>query len=126
MRDTEVAIVNARNPIRQMVIDGWPELAVRWHPDAAAILAREGLQLTEAITHHASFAAWEAAQDKLDKAFDKDTELERGWVKVQRFLSRAENRHPRGQPRKGGHARNHAGVQGSPPRSENETLTAWK
>ena len=89
-RDAEAAVANSRTPIRQMVLQRWPELAVRWHPGLAALLARDAHQIDEAIATHPAFEAWKNAQTKLDAAFAKDNELERKWVKVERFLTRAD------------------------------------
>ena len=90
MRDNEVIIARARMPLRQTIAQRWPELAVRWHPDLAGVLSREGAQLNEALAQNASYKALQAAEEKLDQASDKDSELERKWVKAQRFIARAE------------------------------------
>lgn len=87
MRDREPL----RRGIRGAVLGRWPEMSNAWHSAAQAALAREPEAIVKAIESHGSFAKWDALVAKVDELDDKDTELERKWVKCQRFLYTAES-----------------------------------
>jgi hypothetical protein len=77
--------------IRARVKSRWPELVTAYHPGAQTILEREGERVQRFIESHESFGRWEALADELSDLGDRDTALERKWVKSQRFLRCAES-----------------------------------
>jgi hypothetical protein len=76
--------------IRARLLARWPEMASPFHPAVAAALAREPDEIVRVIELTPGFQKWEDANTKANERADQSFELERKWVKCQRFLYVAE------------------------------------
>jgi hypothetical protein len=80
----------ARQRIKRDVTMHWPEFDIPWHPQTTALVTAQGPAIKDAIAHDPSYKTFTDAQDKADAAAEKDLNLERKWVKLMRFINRAE------------------------------------
>jgi hypothetical protein len=79
-----------RNQIRARVLSRWPELATAYHPAAISALTTQADEIVQAIESHPAFKRWDALVQESDARADKSFDLERRWVKCQRFLYTAD------------------------------------
>src|SRR5258706_12424219 len=77
---------NLRNQIRARVMARWPEIGNPFHPAAMAALTREAAEIVKTIESDPAFKQWDAQIQKGDEQSQKSFDLERKWVKCQRFL----------------------------------------
>lgn len=82
---------NLRNQIRSRVLARWPEIATAYHPATAAAIANESAEIIKLIESHPLFKKWDEMYEKAAAQDEKSFELERKWVKCQRFLYVAES-----------------------------------
>ena len=80
-----------RSRLRGRLKSRWPELVTAYHPRAQAILDREGDRVRSFIESQEAFPRWERIADQIADLEEKQTTLERKWVKCQRFLRCAES-----------------------------------
>ena len=73
------------------MLSRWPELATAYHPGAIAALTTQADEIVRAIESHPAFKRWDALVREADAREDKSFELERRWVKCQRFLYTADS-----------------------------------
>jgi hypothetical protein len=81
---------NLRNAIRGRVIARWPEMSSPYHPLAIAALANEPNEIIKVIESSPGYKKWDELVQKADEQSQKSFDLERKWVKCQRFLYVAE------------------------------------
>ena len=74
-----------------MVRTRWPELANLLNPSAAKLIAGEGEEIVRAIESAPAYAQLRRQHDRLDAIDVEDMDLERKWVKCQRFIRTAEH-----------------------------------
>jgi hypothetical protein len=79
------------NALAAMVRTRWPELTNLLNPAALKLLAEQGDQIVRAIESAPAYPELRRAHDRLDAIDDEDTDLERKWVKCQRFIRTAEH-----------------------------------
>ncbi|MBX3414005.1 MAG: caspase family protein [Pirellulales bacterium] len=77
--------------IRATLLERWPELANRWNPAVQLLLEQEPGTLVAAIEGHAHYSEFARLQGEVDRLSQQHLDLERQWVKCQRFLRVAEN-----------------------------------
>jgi hypothetical protein len=80
-----------RNQIRSRVLARWPEISNGYHPAAVAAITSEADQIVKVIESHPAFARWDKLVNDAGDRVEKSFELERKWVKCQRFLYVAES-----------------------------------
>jgi len=81
---------NLRNAIRARLIARWPEMNSPYHPLAVAALAKEPDEIVKVIESAPGYKKWDDLVQKVDEQQEKSFDLERKWVKCQRFLYVAE------------------------------------
>jgi hypothetical protein len=81
---------NLRNTIRARLIARWPEMNSPYHPLAVAALAKEPDEIVKVIESAPGYKKWDDLVQKVDEQQEKSFDLERKWVKCQRFLYVAE------------------------------------
>jgi len=69
----------------------WPELGNPLHPQAAKILAEQADEVVRWIESAPAFKDFDAKGQEIDRLDDQSTDLERKWVKYQRFIRTAES-----------------------------------
>ena len=89
-RTAQKAAAGLRDRIAAAVRSRWPELAVAYHPKQAQIVRVEGDAVVKFIESHKDFTEYEAQRELADTFESRSIELERKWVKTQRFLRTAE------------------------------------
>ncbi len=72
------------------MISRWPEMSSPYHPLALAALANEPGEIIKVIESSPGFKKWDELVQKADEQSEKSFDLERKWVKCQRFLYVAE------------------------------------
>lgn len=77
--------------IRAALLARWPELANRWNPAVQQLLDSESATAVALIEGHARYSEYVRLQDEVDRLSEEYLDLERQWVKCQRFLRVAEN-----------------------------------
>src|SRR5258706_7757554 len=77
---------NLRNQIRSRVLARWPEIGNPFHPAAMQALTREAAEIVKVIETHPAFKQWDSLVQKGEEQSEKSFDLERKWVKCQRFL----------------------------------------
>lgn len=77
---------NLRNQIKARVMARWPEIGNPFHPTAVYALTHEAAEIVKTIETHPAFKQWDALLQKNEEQTDKSFDLERKWVKCQRFL----------------------------------------
>jgi hypothetical protein len=80
-----------RRKIKAAVLVRWPEMSSAWHPVVTKALAQEPEAIVKLIESQPGFARWDELSAKAGEASTKSFELERKWVKCQRFLYTAES-----------------------------------
>jgi hypothetical protein len=81
----------ARNAIGEMLKLRWPELANPWNPQVADELRRDGVDIVAAIEGHARYSEFARLHDEIAEHSTRALDLERRWVKCQRFLRLVES-----------------------------------
>jgi hypothetical protein len=79
-----------RDQIRSAVLARWPEISNAYHPAAVEAISKESGEIVKLIEGHPAFARWDKLVARDDEREDRSFELERRWVKCQRFLYVAE------------------------------------
>jgi hypothetical protein len=79
-----------RDQIRARVLARWPEMSNAYHPEMIAALTNEAADIVRTIESHPAFKRWEELSRQADERADQSFELERKWVKCQRFIYTAE------------------------------------
>jgi hypothetical protein len=82
---------NLRNQIKARVMARWPEIANGFHPATIKALTQEAAEIVQVIETHPAFKQWDALLEKSEEQAEKSFDLERKWVKCQRFLYVAES-----------------------------------
>jgi hypothetical protein len=80
-----------RKELSGLIKRNWPELYNPWHPSVRKILADEGDQILEVLTKHKRFKELGQLVKQGSVLSKQSSELERKWVKCQRFIYTAEN-----------------------------------
>lgn len=75
-----------KDKLVQAVRARWPELTVPFHPRQADILRSEADAVVKFIESHEGYKPYEDQRSGYEKLDERSTELERKWVKAQRFL----------------------------------------
>jgi hypothetical protein len=81
---------NLRNQIRARVLSRWPEISNPYHPAAVAAMTKEADAIVKLIESQSGFKRWDDLVRQAEDQGDKSLDLERRWVKCQRFLYVAE------------------------------------
>jgi hypothetical protein len=79
-----------RNQIRAKVLARWPEMNNAFHPLTQNALVNESAEIVKLIESQPGYKRWNELNEKDDSRGDKSFDLERKWVKTQRFLYVAE------------------------------------
>jgi hypothetical protein len=82
---------NLRNAIRGRLIARWPEMSSPYHPLAMAALTNEPNEIVRLIESAPGYKKWDDLVQKAQEQQEKSFDLERKWVKCQRFLYVAES-----------------------------------
>jgi hypothetical protein len=90
-RDARKSMNEAREKIASMVRGRWPELVTPFHPRQITLLMKEADTVVGAIESHHSYNQFEKQRDLYEKIDDKLMEVDRQWVKTQRFLRTLED-----------------------------------
>jgi hypothetical protein len=69
----------------------WPELGNPLHPQGVKILTAQGDDVVRWIESAPAFKDFDAKGQEIDRLDDQSTDLERRWVKYQRFIRTAES-----------------------------------
>lgn len=77
--------------IRAGLLERWPELANRWNPAVQQLLDNEPGEIVAAIEGHPRYSEYARLKEEADRLSEEYLNLERQWVKCQRFLRVAEN-----------------------------------
>jgi hypothetical protein len=80
-----------RGGIRARLLARWPEMSSPFHPVTIDALTHEPDEVVKVIESSPGFNEWEEQVKRADERDDKSFELERRWVKCQRFLYTAES-----------------------------------
>ncbi|HEY2839911.1 MAG TPA: C13 family peptidase, partial [Pirellulales bacterium] len=64
----------------------WPELENPWHPQVTEDIQRESQEIVAAIEAHPKFSEFAKLHDQIEEHSTKSLDLERRWVKCQRFV----------------------------------------
>jgi hypothetical protein len=80
-----------RSQIRGRVLARWPEMNSPYHPATIEALTHQPEEIVKTIEGAPGFAKWEELSRQVDEQSEKSFELERRWVKCQRFLYVAES-----------------------------------
>jgi hypothetical protein len=80
-----------RGAIRGRLLARWPEMSSPFHPVTIEALTREPNEIVKVIESTPGFKEWEEQVKQADDREEKSFELERKWVKCQRFLYTAES-----------------------------------
>ena len=81
----------ARNAIGEMLKFRWPEFVNPWNPQVAEQLRRDGPQIVAAIEGHSRYSDFTRLHDEIAEHSAQALDVERRWVKCQRFIRLAEN-----------------------------------
>lgn len=77
--------------VRTMLKLRWPELTNPWRPQLPELIARDEAELIAAIESHASYSELAQAAEQIEQLERRELDLEKSWVKCQRFLRTWEN-----------------------------------
>ena len=81
--------------LRQMIAESlklrWPELDNPWHPQVMEEVSREGNEIVAAVEGHPKYSEFAKLHDQISERSTKALDLERRWVKCQRFVHLTEN-----------------------------------
>ena len=80
-----------RNPIKARLLSRWPEMNSPYHPATIAALTKEADEIVQVVESSPTYKKWDDQTRQADEQTDKSFELERKWVKCQRFLYVAES-----------------------------------
>jgi hypothetical protein len=80
-----------RNQIKSRVLSRWPEMSSPFHPATVAAITNESADIVKTIESAPQFKKWDELVRHADEQSEKSFELERKWVKCQRFLYVAES-----------------------------------
>jgi hypothetical protein len=80
----------ARNRLRDVLAQRWPELNGSWKPQPPAIIRKDQRVVIDFITSQPAYKEFQDLDDRVQSALDRDDELETRWVKLQRLLERGE------------------------------------
>ncbi|MBI2825320.1 MAG: hypothetical protein HYX69_11600 [Planctomycetia bacterium] len=80
----------ARSAIAETLKLRWPELDNPWHPRVAEEVRKEGSQIVAAIEGHGRYKEFSQLHDRIAERANHALDLERRWVKCQRFVHVAE------------------------------------
>jgi hypothetical protein len=69
----------------------WPELSNAWNPSVATLLSSDADQIVRMIESAPQYAELHKQDDRLDELEEQMDDLERKWVKCQRFIKTAEH-----------------------------------
>ncbi len=81
---------NLRSTLNRRVRDRWPELTNLLHPRSMKILQTEADQIVKLIESSPQYPEFEKQAKQIDDLKEQSMNLERTWVKSQRFLRQAE------------------------------------
>jgi hypothetical protein len=73
-----------------VIAQRWPELNGSWKPQPPAIIRKDLREVIDFVTAQQTYKDFEAIDDRVQRAYDRDDELETRWVKLQRFIERGE------------------------------------
>jgi hypothetical protein len=82
---------DARRAIRSALLARWPELSNALHAKAATILRDEADAIVKLIGSAPQFKDLEKAEADVERIDGEKMNLDRKWVKAQRFIRQAEN-----------------------------------
>lgn len=71
--------------IAASIIQRWPEMSNRWHPNVSKIIAEEEAEVVKAIRSHPRFKLFEQLALEINQLGEKTFNLDRDWVKCQRI-----------------------------------------
>jgi hypothetical protein len=80
-----------RQQLRAAVQAKWPEMSNAFHPAVIHALTDEADAVVKTIESHAAYAKWDKLRQDVEQISNKSFDLERKWVKTQRFLYVAES-----------------------------------
>jgi len=89
-RDRPVERDVLRDQIRARVLARWPEMSNAYHPEAVAALTKDADEIVRTIESHPAFKRWDELVKLAGDREDQSFELERKWIKCQRFMYTAE------------------------------------
>jgi hypothetical protein len=81
----------ARNDLRGMLENRWPELAAPWHPRVASIVREQSDEIIKAVESHPAYQRMTKTGAQLDLIDEKTDHLEIEHAKCQRFIRVLEN-----------------------------------
>ncbi|MBX9789602.1 MAG: C13 family peptidase [Pirellulales bacterium] len=81
----------AAGEIVNLLKQRWPELENRWHAKVQEVLSSEPDAVIAAIQSHAKWSDCQRLHDEIARLADEALDLERKWVKTQRFVYVAES-----------------------------------
>jgi hypothetical protein len=90
-RSTRAEREQLRNQIRSKVLARWPEISNAYHPAAVEAISKESAEIVKVIENHPAFARWDKLVARDSDQSERSFELERRWVKCQRFNYVAES-----------------------------------
>jgi hypothetical protein len=80
-----------RQRIATAVQTKWPEFGTPWHPRTQEILKSDSPEVIKAIESHDQYKQFNKLAEQLEAVSIKSLDLDRRWVKCQRFLRTAED-----------------------------------
>jgi hypothetical protein len=80
-----------RRQLRAAVQARWPEMSNAFHPAVVKAISDESDQIIRTIESHAAYTKWNKLGEEIDQITGKSFDLEKKWVKAQRFLYVAES-----------------------------------
>jgi hypothetical protein len=80
-----------RRQLRAAVQAKWPEMSNAFHPAVVKAITNESDQIINTIESHSAYAKWNKLGEEIEEITEKSFELERKWVKAQRFIYVAES-----------------------------------
>lgn len=90
-RSARRSMSEAREKIATMLRSRWPELSTAFHPKQQELLQKESDTIVKAIESHEAYKQMESQRTLYEKIDDRLMELDRQWVKTQRFLRTLED-----------------------------------
>ncbi len=83
---------DALRPVLQTLLrNRWPELDNLFNPQATRLIQSEGEQMIRLVESAPQYVPFHKQEEDLDKVENESLDLERKWVKCQRFIRTAEN-----------------------------------
>lgn len=80
-----------RPALQSVLRQRWPELDNLFNPQAMKLIQFEGEQMIRAVESIPSYARFQKQESELERLETESLDLERKWVKCQRFIRAAEN-----------------------------------